>query len=238
MSEKRTLSLEYTNIYQHYKTSDLKSYSYIENSISPKFYFHATPKWSLFVGYRYGAVDYNGGGNNSTYQEVSSGIIGTLLSKAMTHIEIGERKKTYKESERGEVTNPVFKFTLFDKFTPDTRGALQYSHTVEESIYTNNPYYISDDVRVNIEHNFTYKTIGSFGIEYTHNGYHTETTETEDNITKKRGDSSFQPQFGLKYYFRKWISADLNYIYTVKDSNFSDFKYRDSKLIGGINGQF
>lgn len=236
MSEKRTLSLEYTNIYQHYKTSTLQAFSSIESILSPKFYFHVRPKWSVFAGYSYGMMTYTGGTNNSTYQELSTGVTGTLFTKVLSHIEVGERWRTYQGSANGTAKNPFFKSTLLDKFTADTMGTVQYSHTSDESIYTDNPYYISDDFDVSVQHNFTYKTTGILEIEYIHNGYNRATTE--GGVTQKRADDLWQPKVGLKYHIKQWLSADLSYSYAKKESNFDIFNYVDNRIMGGVNAQF
>ncbi|MCM8781931.1 MAG: outer membrane beta-barrel protein, partial [Candidatus Omnitrophica bacterium] len=236
ISEKRTLALEYTNIYMHYRTSTLRNYSYTENNISPTFYFHIRPKWSLFTGYSYGIFDYSKGAGDSTYHQIRSGVTGTLFTKVLAHLEIGKRWRTYKESENGEAQVLFLKTALLDKFTPSTTGTLQYNRIDEDSVHTNNPYYISDAVSFNLEHKFTYKTTGILGIKYIHNDYERDTTI--DEVTKKREDNIWQPQLGLRYQFRKWLSADLNYTHQNRTSNFDKYNYVDNCIMSGINAQF
>lgn len=237
MSQKRTLALEYTNIYEHYRDTSLQSCSYTENIISPMFYFHIRPnKWSLFTGYDYGVVDYSRGTNGSTYQRLKAGLTGRIFAKVLTHFEAGKEWREYKESKNGEVQKVFFKTALLDKFTPSTTGSLQYTHTLNESTYTNNPYFVSDDIDLNLEHKFTYKTTGTFGLGYTLSSYDRSTTE--DGVTKKREDTIWQPRLGLRYYFKKWLSAGLDYFYKKRTSNFGKFDYVDNRIIGGVNMVF
>lgn len=236
MSAKRTLALEYTDTYQNYKTSSLQNFSYTESTISPMFYFHTTPKWSLFTGYDYGIMDYSTGTQDSTYQRLKGGVTGKIFTKVFTHFEAGKEWKEYKLSANGEAQKVFFKAAFLNKFTSSTMGSLQFGHTVEEATYTGNPYFVSDDLGVSIEHKLTYKTTGLLGVGYTHNAYDRATTEDGEN--KKREDNIWQPTVGLKYYIKKWITVDLEYTYKKRTSTFGKFDYVDNRIIGGLNVQF
>lgn len=236
MSTKRTLALEYTNTYQHYNTSSLENYSYMEQIYSPVFYFHIRPKWSIFTGYDYGIFDYSKGTGDSTRHRLRTGITGTFLKKVLTHLEIGKEWRFYKDSEKGEGQAAFFKSALLDKFTPQTTGSLEYAHTMEESTYTNNSYYICDDIKFNLEHKFTYKTAGIFEMEFIQNSYDMDTVE--DGETEKRRDYLLQPHVGLRYCTKRWMSFDLDYTHKRRLSNFGKFDYRDNRITSRVNIQF
>ena len=237
MNPKRTLALEYTNTYRNYRTAAVQRFSYIENEIAPTFYFNATPKWSLFAGYEYMTISYTQSGmDSSTSNILRCGVTGTLFSKVLTHFEIGNMWRVYKEPESGNIQKAFFRSALSDRFTSSTSGTLRYDHTIEESTYTNNPYFISDEVRFDLQHKLTYKTMLTLGLGYIHNGY--DTVTTEDSVTQKRADTIWTPSIGMKYYFKKWLSADLNYTYTDRKSDFKQFSYIDNKILGAVNVQF
>ncbi|MDD5617672.1 MAG: outer membrane beta-barrel protein [Candidatus Omnitrophica bacterium] len=233
MSTKRTLALEYTNIYEHYRTTGLQSYSYTENEISPTFYFHIRPKWSVFAGYEYGTIDYSQGTRGSRLQHLRAGVTGKLFTKVLGRFEIGKEWRVYKQSSNGKAQKIFFKSALLNKFTPFTTGSLEINRTIEESGYTNNPYYIEDDINIYLEHKLASKTVGIVGFEYIHDGY--DRITTEDGETKKREDVIWNPRVGLKYYFKRWLNADLTYKYKIRTSNFKNFGYVDNQITGGVN---
>jgi hypothetical protein len=236
MSAKRTLALEYTNVYQSYRSTSLKAYSYTEQILSPTFYFHIRPKWSFFTGYDYGMIDYSEGTKDSTYQRLKGGLTGTLLKKVLAHFESGKEWRAYSDSANGDVQKVFFRSALLDKFTPSTMGSLKYDHSITESTYTGNTYYNSDEINVNLEHKFTYKTIGSCSIKYIQNAYDKDTTEGGE--TKKRQDQIWEPHLGLKYYVKRWLSTGLDYSYRQRKSNFGIYDYVDNRITGAVNVQF
>ncbi len=237
MSEKRTLALEYTNIYEQYRTSGMRAGSYMENVLSPTLYFHARPKWSLFGGYSYGSINYmDGGTNGSSFQAIRGGISGRLFTKVLAHFEAGEEWRQYKEASNGSAQKMFFKSTFFNRFTQATSASLEMKHTIEESLYMNNPYYLSDSFDLNIEHHVSYKTTATAGFTYTHNSY--DKPVVDKGIEKKRADNIYCSDLGLKYYFRKWGSADLRYTYTLRTSNFTDLGYADNRITAGVNADF
>ncbi|MDD5449782.1 MAG: outer membrane beta-barrel protein [Candidatus Omnitrophica bacterium] len=236
MSAKRTLSLEYTNIFEEYRKRELESFSYTENIITPKFYFHIRPKWSLFTGYDYGMIDYSKGDNSSTYQRLKTGITGTLFTKVLSNFEIGKEWRRYEDPVNGEAQKLIFKSAFMNKFTPALSSSLEYNHSMVESTYGNNPYYVSDNIYFDLEYKFSYKTVGTFGLDLIRNTY--DRVTTEEGVTQNRLDNMWQTDFGLRYYFKRWLYAIFNYTYKKRTSNFGLFDYVDNVITGGISSQF
>lgn len=243
MSEKRTLSLEYKNMYQNYRSSTAKGYSYDESVILPTFYFHVRPKWSLFTGVGLGAITYlqqaQAAGSDSTYSLMRVGITGRVLNKVLARMEIGQEWRTYKAGPAGNfgsVSRGYFHTAFLDNITPDTNAALQFDHTIEESTYANNPFFVSNTISLNVEHRFTYKTSGLAGITLISNSYDKETTQ--DGETDLRADTLLKPHLGMKYYIKRWLSADLDYLYTKRMSNFKSLNYTDNRITAGLNAKF
>lgn len=237
MSSKRTLSLEYVNDYNRYRTSTEKSFSYISHTISPTFYFHMRPKWSFFTAYDYGILDYTQGGTNDTvYQQLRAGIIGRIFNKVLAHIEVGSHWRDYKDESKGKTSSIILKSSLANRFSPSTRGSLTYTHILEESLYQNNPYYTTDTIDFNLDHKFTYKTSGFIGLKFTYNTY--ENASLEDGVSKKRQDNLWEATLGLRYNFRRWINMDLTYTRLERISNHKNLNFRNNKVVLGINAGF
>lgn len=237
MSPKRTLSLEYKNKYQYYRTSTLRTYSTIENDISPTFYFHVSPKWSVLAGYEYGVIDYmEGGDDSSRHQSLKGGVIGKVLKKVLTRIEAGKEWRVYKDEANGKANKVFFTTAFTNRFSPSTMASLELNYTISESTYTGNPYYMESEIDFDIEHKITYKTTGTFGLACARHNYDRYTTE--DGATKKRMDNLFQPSVGIRYYFKRWLVGSLSYDYRKRTSNFGKFGYVNNRIIGAIDIQF
>ena len=236
MSAKRTLTLEYVNVYQNYRGAALQSYSYTENTISPIFYFHIRPKWSLLAGYDYSMMDYSTGSNCSTHQRLKTGLTGTIFTKVLAHLEVGKEWRKYADDKNGQAQGLFFKSALVNKFSPSATASLQYTHSMMESTYGGNPYYMSDALSFDSEYKFTSKTAGVFRLDLFHNGYDKDTIE--DGVIRKRQDNIWKPELGLKYYFKRWIYANLKYAYAKRTSNFAKFDYVDNIVTTGVNIRF
>jgi len=236
MSVKKTLSLEYRNNYVHYDVGTFKYENYTENIITPKFYFHIRPKWSLLAAYDYGRKNYPKGINDSVYHRIKTGATGKFFTKVFTNFEIGKEWRNYEEARSGKVQKMFFNGVFFGRFNPSTQASLRYEHAITDSDTIDNPYYMTDTIDFDLERNLALKAKGLFGLSYIHNGYPRSTTV--DGTTKTRQDDLYQASLGLKYYFKKQFYASLEYALEKKISNFGDFDYTDNRVTGGVSAQF
>jgi len=236
MSVKKTLTLDYTNNYTHYDVGTDKPNNYTENIISPKFYFHARPKWSLLAGYDYGRKAYPKGLGDSVYHRIKGGATGRFFTKLLANFEVGKEWRNYEEARNGNAQGIFFSGVFLSRFNPSTQASLRYRHAITDSNTTDNPYYVSDTIDFDIERNITLKAKGLLGISYVHNGY--ARSSTVDGTTKTRQDDVYAASLGLRYYLKKQFYINLEYALAERISNFGGSDYTDNRITGGVNTQF
>ena len=236
MSEKKTLSMEYENDFEHYdKVADRQS-TYIENVITPKFYFRIRPKWSLMAGGDFGKRDYPKGRNDSVYYRIKGGATGRFFTKLISRFELGKEWRDYKDTSYGEAQALFFNGYFLSRFPGSAQASLSYRHSIVDSTTSGYPYYISDVIDFDFERKLTYKTRGLLGFTYAHDAYDREWFV--DNVGKIRHDDKYEGSIAVRYYFKKEFYAELGYVYTMKRSNFRINNYFDSRVSAGVNAQF
>lgn len=236
MSEKRTLALEYANNYEYFTLPEDRYRSFDENVISPKFYFHIKPKWSLIAGYDYGMKNYPKGESDSRYQRLKMGATGRFFTKLLSRFEFGREWRNYKKDDYGNVHAMYFKGSFVDKFTHYSQGSLVYEHSITDSDTIGYPYYIADQIDFDYQHTLTYKTKGLLGFTYIHSTYNREWTAGD--TTKVRRDDQYELSLALRYYFKRQFYAEVGYDCNQRISNLKGYNYVENKFNVGANAQF
>ena len=61
---------------------------------------------------------------------------------------------------------------------------------------------------------------------------------TYQGDTDEREDDIWEAGIALRYDIKEWLKFDLGYLYTNRDSNFSEFDYVTNSLFFGLKGDF
>ncbi len=86
-------------------------------------------------------------------------------------------------------------------------------------------------------HKFTDKLTGSLNAAFTDDQYKGGAV-TVGSETKNREDGYYSGGVALVYAFRKWLSTQLGYVYTKKNSNFSAYGFDSNMVTFNITGGF
>lgn len=62
--------------------------------------------------------------------------------------------------------------------------------------------------------------------------------ETFNGQTQRRHDTLFGWGGGIGYDIQRWLRVGVEYVHTMRDSNFPDFSYQDDRISGTITLQF
>jgi hypothetical protein len=91
----------------------------------------------------------------------------------------------------------------------------------------------SEGITLGYTHRITSKISGLVNASYIRDKY--RDVVTADVNTRKRVDRYMRAGITLRYEYRNWLNTDLGYIYSTRDSNFSEFDYSNNTLYFRIN---
>jgi len=128
----------------------------------------------------------------------------------------------------------IFELQLDHKFTPKTSLKLVATRKTNETNISTADYILSDGLRARYLQRFTAKISGSVGLSYNNDKYHGELTFGGE--TRERDDDIYSASLALQYEFREWFKTDLGYLYSRRDSNFSEFDYSNNTFFIRITG--
>ena len=115
-------------------------------------------------------------------------------------------------------------------YKPDTYTtmALELSRFLEESTDASNPYYVANNVNVDIKHAFPRKIKAGVNLGLTIDKYQNNQPFGPEGI---RRDDIYQGGCWVEYDIQKWLSTGLSYFFRERDSTFSSqFNYQDHQV--------
>jgi len=246
--DKFGFELGYRNLLEIYGSSDDLVYQQISYGDRDRFTnivdltgsYRFMPKTSVFLEGDIGVINYYNSSipPGSIFVDIYLGLKGRPTNKILINLKGGIRYQDYDNSN-----------VYADKsyFGPIARGGLDYLATkddtlnislekgVYESLYANMNYYDANILSLKYTHKFNEKTLVSAYGSYQINLY--PSAANEGGVIDKRYDNIYN--FGClgRYDIRKWLSAELKYDFTRKDSRFGIYDYTDNKVsLGGTGG--
>lgn len=188
--------------------------------------FKLWPKTALLLSTRYGIIEHRTGGkSDSKYTDVLTGIRGEPSAKMTAEFKLGYRHQRY-EDNITSFKNLLAFGSIIEKLTYRDVLRFDFMRTSYDTIYQSNAYYEVNFFGVQYEHGFTDRTSGNLGLSYQLDSYPVETTE--DTETRYRLDDIYRAGCSLKHKTPKGFTAELKYEFLGKDSNFSEFDYKNN----------
>ena len=111
---------------------------------------------------------------------------------------------------------------------------IKASRKTNETNISTTDFILSNNIEVEYLQRLTGKITGDVNFSYTNDSY--KGNLTFGGETKERIDDTFRGAFALRYKFKEWLNLDTGYIYTKRDSNFSDFDYTTNIIFIRITG--
>lgn len=238
MSPKTSVSLDYGLGSEYYITDSYKGFNYNQHTISPKFWYHLTPRTSLTGTYTLGLTNYTGGANyNSTYNQGMAGIVGVLTPKSTIGLDAGFQYRSYDNSATKDASGFVMRGIYDYLWSPKTSIQLIGSSDINESVYSSVGYFHSYNLYGSISHHILYN------LDLNLNGLYILSVYPHAAIVSglgevQRMDNLFGVGGELRYRFRTWMSAYAGYNFRGNVSNAKAFDYNDNMIHGGVKLDF
>jgi hypothetical protein len=228
------LRFDYANFLLSYDDQRNRLRDRVDNSFSAYLFYSLRPKTSLFFEYVFTDVGYtNDPTISSKDQNFFLGLQWKMTAKSKGTIKAGYGLRDFANPGGNDKTF-VFEGKVEHKFTPKTSLEITASRRTDETNIPSTFFVLTNEVDVRYQQMVTSKITGSLAFGYTNESYGAELSFGD--LTAQRKDNLYQLSLGLQYEFRKWIKAGISYIYTTRDSNFSEFNYSSNIVLLKLTG--
>ena len=206
------------------------------------------PKTKVYVSYLRGIIHYTvnpppGGGpdKDNKSHTVAAGVTGQLTPKITGQVEGGMVYRQYDAAPfaGGAQVERSASVSTSLTYKPDkySNVILALSRFLQESVDPSNPFYISNNASLDLDHKFPHKVTAGINLavgidEYTN-------AQTVGTTTAIRRDDLYQGGAWVEYDIQQWLSTGLAYVYRERDSIFSgQFNYQESQVIWNASLKF
>ncbi|MFC1709244.1 outer membrane beta-barrel protein [Candidatus Omnitrophota bacterium] len=194
------------------------------------------PKTALLFATRFGGILHRTGGkSDSDYFDILTGIRGEPSAKSTAEFKIGYRNQSYEDSINSFQSLIAFG-SLIENLTYRDVLRFDFMRTSYDTIYQGNAYYEVSFFGVQFEHGFTDRFSGNVALSYQLDSYPVETTDIGQ--TKNRADDIWKAGCSLKHKTPKGFTAELSYEFLTRDSNFSQYDYKNNRLFLSLGVEF
>ena len=195
-------------------------------------YYNISSKTSLLLEYTYTDIQYHSNfNNNSQGGTVALGVEGQIAPKVKGEAKATYNYRDYDHSLAGyDNYADLFGYSVALSWKPTTQNEIRLSgdRTFEETLYTNNRYFVSTGVNLVASQKIMKKFTASLALGYANLAYQ----KAVDN--KKRKDDVYTVRPQVDYQFKDWLSAGVWYQFRKRASNVSDDLEYDSNKVGAF----
>lgn len=188
-------------------------------------YYNVSQKTNLLAEYTFTAVSYESNHeNNSIGGIVAVGAEGKLSSKVSGEAKLTYNYRNYKHDKTGcDNSGDLFGYDVALTWEPSAQNLIRLSGTrdFEETVYTNNRYFVSTGVKLYGSQKLMDKITAGLTLGYENLSY------PKTNGVVKRSDDVYTVRPELNYQFKEWLSAGVWYQYRRRNSNAGAFYFNN-----------
>ena len=234
---KMQFRVDYTNFIVNYHASRNKFRDRLDNAISGYSFYKISPKTALFVQYEFIDIGYEDDAlSNSKEHHFWGGIDWNITAKSTGRVKAGYGIKDFSRSTVDDARDFIVESQIDYKFTPKTSIILKAFRKTQETNIDTTDYMIATGGGIDYLQRITGRLFLSARLAYWNELYKEELTFLGE--TKEREDDIWEAGIALRYDIKEWLKFDLGYLYTNRDSNFSEFDYVTNALFFGLKGDF
>ncbi|MFP4531784.1 MAG: outer membrane beta-barrel protein [Desulfobacterales bacterium] len=234
LTEKLRLRLDYSNFYLDYDSSENSRADRMDNAWAAYGYFNLTSKTAVFANYEFSDIDYDSNDLDSRENRWFAGLRWDITQKTGGQAKVGFGEKNYDQPGLSDLDTWMAEIQLDHTLTSRTNVVLNAYRRYDEVL---GELVDKDDLKENFSKGILTHFIGlslnqdlttklhlSLDATYFYDKY-----EDEERLStrKEREDTEFAISPAVKFDFMKWLTFDLAYTYTNRDSNYNQFDYED-----------
>lgn len=200
-------------------------------------FWRVLPKADVQLGYDYGHKDFK----TTLLLDVDrhifrAGLRGELTTKLSTTFRLGYEIRDSQQRNvpgyQGFIMGGDWVYRPTERLTI----TLVTERDVQESSFGTQPYYISTTGTLFAIQQLGAKLAVNLRVMAGSNSYPGK--ETFNGQTRWRYDTLLGWGGGIGYDIQRWLRAGVEFVHTMRDSNFPQFSYQDDKIAGTITLQF
>ena len=226
--------IDYTSFRLVYDDEDSAWLSRTDNNLKLGVTYHYSPKTSFLAEYARATVNYDERVDNDSE---NSFYYGGVEWKGTSRIQLSA-KAGYQSKSFDNITLNSDAFSMeaiFDYLVSDkTKISLTAYRALEETNSFADHGMETTAASLRYEQRYSYRLRGSCELHYALSD-HSEFTATPESGTEARKDTTFSIRPAVEYVFRDWLTAELAYSYTKRDSTDNQFDYATQTATLGLN---
>lgn len=229
LSERFKLRAGYANFIVRYDDASLDFRDRNDNAFSGYIFYKFKPKTSLFVQYEFIDVQYKKDtALNSKEYHYLSGIQWDMTAKSSGTIKAGYGFKDFAGLGSNDSKDFIMELQLSHRFTPKTSMTLTASRTTNETNISTTNYILSTAIGVGYVQMLTSKLTADIQVAYTNDIYRQDLTY--DDRTDQLNDKYYTASFSLRHKVKRWLETSVGYLFSKRNSNFSEFDYTTNSI--------
>jgi hypothetical protein len=237
LSERFNLRAEYANYLVRYDETSLDFRDRDDNAFSGYIFYKFKPKTSLFVQYEFIDIRYNKDTvSNSKEYHYLGGIQWDMTAKSSGTIKAGYGFKDFAGLGVNDSKDFIMELQLSHRFTPKTSMTLTASRTTNETNISTTDYILSTKIGVGYVQMLTSKLSADIQLAYTNDIYRHDLTFNDR--TDQLNDKFYTASFSLRHKVKRWLDTSIGYLFSRRDSNFSEFDYTTNSIFLRATGSW
>ena len=196
-------------------------------------YYNVSEKTNLLAEYTFTALTYNSNhANNSTGGMVALGAEGKLAPKVNGEAKLTYNYRNYSHDKAGcDNYGNLIGYNVAVTWEPTTQNLLRLSGTrdFEETLYTNNRYFVSTGVKLYGSQKIMEKFTAGLTLAYENLSY----PKANANDVK-RSDDVYTIRPEINYQFKEWLSAGVWYQHRRRTSDAGAENYYFNNKVGAF----
>ncbi|TAN40915.1 MAG: porin [Nitrospirae bacterium] len=232
--DRMLLRLDYSNYRIHYTEVRNDFRDRTDNAMSAFVFYKIRPRLALFGQYEYVNVDYDETFlPDSREHHIFGGLRWDITEKTKGSVKAGYAIKEPKGSKK--TSDLTYEAILEHRLTSRTSLRVNASRKYGESdVVSAGNFTVSDSFGAGISQRFTPKLTARADLSYARDKYQNDLILGSQ--TGRLRDQYYKGGLGLEYAFREWLSFDLGYTYSKRDSNFTLFDYVNNTVFFRVSG--
>lgn len=229
VSRKFKIRADYSNYWLDYDDDANEFRSRTDNSGSLYVFYQFRPKTSAFVQYDYADISYEeSSGRDSQQHGYFTGVDWDVTAKTRGRAKVGYTEKRFEQSGLDDESGFAMEVQAQHTFTPKRAINVSVSRNYKESSNATSYAAMSSGVNASLLQRFTAKWSSTVSLGFTRDEYEGE--YTLGGKTDEREDDTFRAGASLIFEPRDWLSFDLGYYFSTRDSNFSVFDFDNNTV--------
>lgn len=232
--KKLSLGLKVSDEINKYTTGgNIKNLDRNRVNVGAGIYYNVSEKTNLLAEYTFTSLAYESNHeNNSVGGVVALGVEGKLAPKVNGEAKLTYNYRNYNHDKAGyDSYGDLLGYNVAITWEPTTQNLLRLSGTrdFEETLYSNNRYFISTGVKLYASQKIMDKFTAGLTLGYENLSY-----PKENAAGIKRSDDVYTIRPEVNYQFKEWLSAGVWYQHRRRTSDAGAMNYYFNNRVGAF----